>query len=242
MSTSETPPKHSATEFPGGEKIDETSQRILVVLESLGGKATTRELSEELDCIDQSQQIHYRVEQYLGDDGLGLIAVDDRITLENGERMKVYKLTEIGYSFVEEFRSEIEDAATRSELMQRLNSVMTRIRDFCERVDDVESRLETVETAKDRHSTYFSRLRSRVTNLENESVGRDIFSDVVEQVQEHEQDIDAVTDWISDAEDTLCNLESRVESIEQEQASLRERIEQLEDDIDENDPNNIGLL
>lgn len=234
----------------GNNKVDTTSQVVLQLLHDRGETRVTV-LRDRTD-VDSAHQIHYRVREYLGENGLGFVHKTDEIG-KNDEA--VYDLTDKGREWVRANRTELTDAITAADFAKRFS-------DIEQTVEDAQEQFERIDNLVDKYTTEMSRLRNDVEAVAEDASDRATKESVREMGHEvgairsdlddvrvdvdsaHartrsiEGDLEGITDHLGSLGRRLSSLETRVSGIEDEYVSkegyqaLEKRISELENDVE----------
>lgn len=217
-----------------GHRIDETSQILLQILRDYGREADVRTLREEAD-LDQSAQIHYRVDNHLGPDAAGFIE-DAGMREVGGQEMTVYRLTETGRDWVEANEDDVLDAVGAAEAVESINRMQESVSEFDGRLDDIEDEVERMDNLMDNRSSRLTRMKNNINDLEDALMGtadREDVIDLASDLDDLEQDVEALQSHNRDVDDRLDTLEDRMErsfeNVDRKLSALYERQERLAD-------------
>jgi chromosome segregation ATPase len=189
--------------------LDSTSKHILIRLNEVE-KATAPDLRDSVG-VDQSQQIHYRMDNKLIPRNL---VVEGARREEPGSRRnsRVYRITEDGKNWVEEHRHEVT--------LNSIDEAEAAIERLSERISDVSETTEELCEWRSESSGQLGGLKSRLSGLSED------VEDLEYRVQKHD-DAD-YNQRISSQERRLKDINRKYQSADNE---LSQEIEELRSDV-----------
>lgn len=154
----------------GNSKIDKISQEILDVLKE--GPCRTGELVDETE-VNQHQQIHHRMEEYLVPAGLVQELGEAHVPggLPNGI---VWSLTDKGYRFVDDFDDEI--------LRPEVEDLENRVQNLENKIKAHQERLQVIDGKR-------GHLNSLQQDLEERHASLDELNELLDDVEEHVEQV-----------------------------------------------------
>lgn len=209
-------------------RIDETAQIILRILRDTGRRATAGELRKEAG-LDETNPVHYRVENHLSP--IGLVERAGREERPGGAQDEVvYRLTDDGVAFVDTHQNKLTDAVAASEAVKTLRRIRANVEGYDNRITILERHIENWRQWKNRWSTRVGRVEDNANLLEEQQ--EDHSRRITQNGRMHE-----INDGrIDNFQTRLKRVESKVERVDDRMETLEEEISKrpTEDEIIEN--------
>ena len=190
------------------DRIDEISQVLLQVLRDRGGTSPAAPLRDAAG-LDQNQQVHYRMNEYLIPAGLAEKASEKQEQPGGRKDAIVYRLRDEGREWLREHGEDIERAVDAAKVVESLERTRETVGDFSSRMDRLENKYRSRTDTITRHSDRIGNNRRKI-------------SDVGDQIDSLAQ------------ESHVENMNKRLNQVIRSQNSLaNERVERLEEQVDE---------
>lgn len=218
------------------EEMDFHNQLTLETLLNAGGKATAGYLREQTG-LEQTSQIHYRVDEWLCP--LGFVEPTGETGEYNGQDSKVYRLTEKGEEHALTQNLDLSPELHRGQLEREFEQLMTNLSNTAEhaqaaneravrahnRLDEVKSTVDgwdgqmgKLEESVERIDTRLNRLNGamrddlnleqRVDRLEADMVA------VQADLEELQEDMQRYKDWVKETQAWAKDVEERLDRLE----------------------------
>lgn len=198
------------------DDLDFESQMTLEVLLNLGGDATAGRLKEQVG-VDQTQQIHYRVDEWLAP--LGLVADAGETREYNGQPSKVYELTDDGEEVALQQNLDLSPELHRGQLEREIGQLLQNLdltRNHAEtantRATEAHERIDDVKATVDGWDGQMDSLRSDVERVDNRL---DRLHDLIEEDVDREQEIDDLRGDVENLEERIGELEAAIGDVEE---------------------------
>lgn len=201
-----------------GKTTDELGFHSNLTLQTLlnaGGNATAGYLKDQVG-LDQTSQIHYRMDEWLVP--LGLAEDTGETQKHNGHESKVYELTDDGEQYALDHNLDVAPELHRAQLEDAIGQLRDHISAVNQNAQTAnENALRAAERADD--------LAQRVEGFEGEA------KRLGEKVEHAETRLTRLNDLLSDD-----NLDNRVEDLDGEVDELAKRVDRLESQVGNADP------
>lgn len=228
-------------------KIDEIGGYLMLAL-SQGGINTAGDIVGYLDqmaeqtgrdsiVVDQTQQIHYRIDNHLEPMGLVLFIGLDHEPDGGGHPRRIYTLTEKGAGWVE---SQTWGPKTVTEaLVQMDDYVISMESEVRDELSEMADRLTTVEKSIESVTGTLGGLQSSISDVDDRYEGLEqdqsnlaaIQTRQSGQIDEMDTRLDEIEDQLDEVETTIEQLSSNDHSLDSSLSSLSDRVASLSEQI-----------
>lgn len=193
------------------DDLDFNNQMTLETLLNAGGEATAGYLREQVG-LEQTSQIHYRVEEWLCP--LGFVESTGETGEYKGQKSKIYRLTEMGEEHALKQNLDLAPELHRGQLEREFEQLM----------DNLSNTREHAQAANERAVQAHNR-------LDDVKAVVDGWDGQMGKLEESVERIDSRLTRLNDVMRDDVNLEQRIQGVEADMAAVQEDVEELKDDI-----------
>jgi archaellum component FlaC len=207
----------SSKSASNADRIDEISQVLLQVLRDRGGTSPAAPLRDAAG-LDQNQQVHYRMNEYLIPAGLAEKASEKQEQPGGRKDAIIYRLRDEGREWLRENGEDIERAVDAAKVVESLERTRDTVGDFKSRMDRLEKKYRSRTDTIARHSDRMGNNRRKISEVEDQmdSLAQ---TNRVEEMNERLNQV--IRGHNSLSSDRVEQLEERVDELEAEVKQLR---------------------